>query len=950
MQRALLIADEADEANLPFLVALKNALSEETKLLASGVHLDGVPCAEPGSNAFVEFSYLAELVVVASADASFVRRKQNQAVVLLRPEAMPCAPSTSPSSISHVFSTNATLLPFSQLKSISYIYRETEAQLLQTFTEEVGKLAASPCQPDVLVVTDMTLEETLDQANGPKPFLEAIRAQAGLGNVILLDNGGSASSPYPYFTTHLEFGKDKGRIPAILENFQGIAICPNRYSRMRLSDLLGYNLFRKKGVVRRGFKDVKRCILGAPVGTLLKKPADFTATHYRTILADLYQSLGCSSIPVSVVVLQGVGNPALLQKTLSSLASCGHDNLQAIVASFAGAAPLVLEDVPKGSAVRTASSAKELAACATGRYLLFANEGDVLEPEGVALLLAQAVHGRAGLVGGKSVFLDEEGRVIEESNPSIHMGTFAFYAGASSSSSPFLDAALRGKLIATKTFMQAAAEHGLGCVEHLMAALYASLEGYYFVNVPILRCFGGKDSRRLPEQGLEETAKMIGFWEEVWPYVPQRAARNWINLLINTNADRLFGGFHSYSNREQESLMGLLGAFLQNKLAKAGPPPANSFEAAVATSATDGYFPAFASVVKSRYPAPAPTARPHDIYVGQTHYHLYMAILRTLRSGKPSRLFISGGYASFSPQVLMNLEALGIFETVDVFDNYGVISKLATGLEHCPEDAWSVIPHNVNAWYRKVFSTCDFEHDHVYVFTDCLPWWGFIEPNFAHISKIEDAYNSFEREVHMQKLTARWGEIEDYTGKEFPAIRCLSPKIEHIYVSVDDPRIPNVYRNKLVVDDVKEQVEQLHGRIEPVMVKLYGLEDMHLDENSVLLLTQPLARGHYCTHEEQKELYRRMCEPYRKEDLYIKPHPSDDVDYSYLGGTILPQSVPMEAYNHLGVSINCAMTFGSSAIETIEFAKRRETLFRLHDFVWEDVGRFISDYLYGSTN
>ena len=88
-----------------------------------------------------------------------------------------------------------------------------------------------------------------------------------------------------------------------------------------------------------------------------------------------------------------------------------------------------------------------------------------------------------------------------------------------------------------------------------------------------------------------------------------------------------------------------------------------------------------------------------------------------------------------------------------------------------------------------------------------------------------------------------------------------------------------------------------------------------------------------------------MCAGYEPSSVIVKPHPADTLNYRKLGFKVAEKNIPIEVYNYIGVHIKEALTFSSTAVETITFADRNTNIFPLHDFEYSDIKPFILDYI-----
>lgn len=88
----------------------------------------------------------------------------------------------------------------------------------------------------------------------------------------------------------------------------------------------------------------------------------------------------------------------------------------------------------------------------------------------------------------------------------------------------------------------------------------------------------------------------------------------------------------------------------------------------------------------------------------------------------------------------------------------------------------------------------------------------------------------------------------------------------------------------------------------------------------VILLTQPIAKDCGLTEEEQIQLYRDMIEPYKEENIIIKPHPRENTPYRkyFPHAVIMDKAIPFQLFELLGVKFKVIVTISSTAAMDIK--------------------------------
>ena len=88
-----------------------------------------------------------------------------------------------------------------------------------------------------------------------------------------------------------------------------------------------------------------------------------------------------------------------------------------------------------------------------------------------------------------------------------------------------------------------------------------------------------------------------------------------------------------------------------------------------------------------------------------------------------------------------------------------------------------------------------------------------------------------------------------------------------------------------------------------------------VDENTVMLFTQPLSEDKRILEEEKIELYSKILKKYDNNSIIIKPHPREKTDYSkyFPDCYVMKEKYPVEILELVGINIKKVITIFSSA-------------------------------------
>ena len=948
MKTILFIGDWENPRQETLLQAVEAALPKDCLLqLSSSNPPAGRSILSTASAEYARCTLFADVVVLADWQAAFRKTKYNQVVFMAGRGMIPQPHRTSPCLADVYFCTDDCPEGSTAKKQVvEASFEKLASALAQTLARELDREKL----PDVLLVADSPVPSLLSSPEGVKAFLLGRHQSGCFGSTVLLGRGAVVGYVGDLFTSALSFVSDKDRIPSLLEGFSGIVVTQSPVATQLLKSYLGDDVFKGKGIRRYTIGQLKPLALGQSAD-LGRKPGKFTGSAYRAILRSGMQQLvdGC----IGVVVAASEETAASACKTVASIAACGSLVSRIVVAcpALSQAAQRQIENaLPEGSAPLVFAAAEEegsviqaAAKHVRAAHTFFLEAGQTLHAEGLPLLAAHMHLSHAQVALGKTLQTSTDGSVCYEEEPALWGKTYRVYSGAEAPE-PYLAPALGGKLVETAFLADHVAQEG-GCGS--FASMYPACTAVHACNVAVVEhcCVGAHAKPQC--SGLERINRKVEQLEAAGNAVPAACADSWkkaacSQLYAGTAQDAV-----GLDEEEAAQAFALLQKFHTEAAGTVQPEELPAEAREIAFALQEGSLACFQAVLNKK-PRVQQDVRPHNNYLCHTHYHVLVAMLRSIASGEPSRLFLYDGYTRFAPSLVEKLKSTGLFTDVVAFRGSGATKRLASALENCPEDAAYLIPATLNRPFQPIFDGCNFEEDTMYVFASSRsgkPWWYYVQRNFSTIVKLEDAYDSFYRETDLHELRGSWTCVEPYVGTLYPDMRYCSPNVKRIIVSKPVKDVAECYRDRLAIEDTLALAASNAEGLAAACASVYGVNSAGMDSHSVLLLTQPLSHYGYCTEEEQAALYRKMCAPYPKENLFVKPHPACRMDYSFLGGTVLPKNAPLEAYNYLGVRIAKAITFGSTALETITFATEKEMVFRLFDFTQEDVTNAIQAYI-----
>ncbi len=137
--------------------------------------------------------------------------------------------------------------------------------------------------------------------------------------------------------------------------------------------------------------------------------------------------------------------------------------------------------------------------------------------------------------------------------------------------------------------------------------------------------------------------------------------------------------------------------------------------------------------------------------------------------------------------------------------------------------------------------------------------------------------------------------------------------IRKIYLTNEN--CPDAVKNKVEIINVDELWDLKSDEEKRQILDLFNLSDLELNinEDSILLLTQPFAEDNKLPLEEELDIYRYFIDKYP--NIIIKTHPREKKNYKELLGNVpvIDTPFPIELIKYMGLSIKKIVTVCTTA-------------------------------------
>lgn len=226
-----------------------------------------------------------------------------------------------------------------------------------------------------------------------------------------------------------------------------------------------------------------------------------------------------------------------------------------------------------------------------------------------------------------------------------------------------------------------------------------------------------------------------------------------------------------------------------------------------------------------------------------------------------------------------------------------------------------------------------FDFDDVFIFNDHRDMGAFLHRYHVPYHLLEDGRDCFKRFDQNNLLTANRPLLRKALKRLFdvPIGMGDSPFCQDIRVNSNDGLMTHTH--KPLIEDAKDALAKQMSELDrEVLGEVFPVPAFDSARTfSVLVLTSPMeAHGEGWTEEKQRAYYRAVIEGYSNAQVFLKPHPRDEVDYGSMGDIcyIIDKNIPVEVLDlNRGILFDCAVAYLSTALPSLRCCKCKISLY-----------------------
>ncbi len=294
-------------------------------------------------------------------------------------------------------------------------------------------------------------------------------------------------------------------------------------------------------------------------------------------------------------------------------------------------------------------------------------------------------------------------------------------------------------------------------------------------------------------------------------------------------------------------------------------------------------------------------------YVCSSYYHLLITLIKVMRNNIETDLMLSSDILIDDKELLNKLYNSKLFNEI-IFLDYKKMNNRYLNLTR--------LFFYINSILNRK------KYEEIYIFNEGILTL-ILNIKKIHYNVLEDGANYFKEYNKQLALRKKKDLIKGIISKLLKMPKPFESKyIKSIEVNdKNDIWIKN--KNIIEVPRVK-LFESLTTTEKKVITNIFLSNNIKINNNSVLILTQPLSEDSLCSSEEMKvKIYNNIIKEYcvDEKDVILKIHPRDKTNYEkYFDNiTILSNKFPIEILTFSSdLKFKKIITIASTAINTIK--------------------------------
>ena len=161
-----------------------------------------------------------------------------------------------------------------------------------------------------------------------------------------------------------------------------------------------------------------------------------------------------------------------------------------------------------------------------------------------------------------------------------------------------------------------------------------------------------------------------------------------------------------------------------------------------------------------------------------------------------------------------------------------------------------------------------------------------------------------------------------YTNKLYEGFG-THKNIKKVYLTKNNA--PQIIKNKTEVINIQKIWNDIDKNEKNEILEIFNinLDEINFNDESVLILTEPLTEDKFLSLEDELTIYKDMIEKFNEKNIIIKPHPRDSKNYYEIFPNIkiINKYFPIELLNLIGIEPSIACSVVSTALMNFKKSK-----------------------------
>lgn len=318
------------------------------------------------------------------------------------------------------------------------------------------------------------------------------------------------------------------------------------------------------------------------------------------------------------------------------------------------------------------------------------------------------------------------------------------------------------------------------------------------------------------------------------------------------------------------------------------------------------------------------------IYICFTYYHVLVTLVKEIMSEAEVDIVICDTIPEYQ-KLVESIKSVNLFTNIYYFSEKKYQNKNILNTNKNSKLRLLLVNQRIKNNIITDFSLGKSNYDEVNIYHDWTYIGYYLRANRIKYNLLEDAKDSFKVLDNYVKVDYKKTIKNRILGYVYETLFFHGKSKYAKVIEINDYHGTNLPKDKVRVKSKKDMFEKLSDEEKQKIYNVFIRDKTNIDFQagySILILTQPLYQDNMVeSNEIQKRVYEDILSEHCSDgNVFIKPHPRDDFDYSnhFSNVTVIDKNIPIEVLDfNPKVKIMKAITISSSSIYGIDFVEEK---------------------------